>query len=178
MQVPLRFTSLQLDPRDGRAVLLLIHEDSGRIFPLWLGDTEASAIARALEGRRVTSSDAHDLLWRLVDRLGAAIEHVEIRSLAGGVLEAIVAVSHVDEPFLLDARVSDAVALALRAGAPILVGEELLETVAARVREAEARMGPRPVSAAAEPVVQSAAERWNQLLAHLGGQRPNNFTET
>jgi bifunctional DNase/RNase len=158
--------------------LLLTHEESGRIFPLWLGDAEASSVARALEGPRPSSPDTHDLMWRIVDRLGAGVEHVEIRALAGGVLEAAVALSHIDEPILLDARVSDAVALALRSGAPILVSEELLETIAGRVREAEARMGPRPVSAAAEPVVQSAAERWNQLLAHLGGQRPNNFTET
>ncbi len=171
MQVPLRVSMVQLDPRDGRAVLLFVHEASGRVFPLWIGDQEAASVVRALEGATSPRPDAHDLMANIVRGLGAQVQSVELTGVVGGVVVAEVVLCGADEPILIEARPSDAVALALRAQCPILVEEELLEQVAARVREAEARVGPARGSSAAEPVMQSAAERWNQLLEHLGGAR-------
>ncbi len=144
---------------------------SPRVFPLWVSDDEAAAVARAVQGRGHSSStDTHGLLAATVRALGATVERVEFTGLVSSVVTASVVLGDADGPMSLPARPSDAVALALRSGAAILVPEELLAHVAARVADAEARTGPRN-AAAAEPVYMSQAERWNQLLAHLSTQR-------
>ena len=170
----LRVAGVNLDPRDGRAVVLLV--DSGdRVFPLWVSDDEASAIARALAGRGQSSStDTHGLLAAAVRSLGAGVDHVEITGVIARVVTACVALVDAEGIVPLAARPSDAIALALRLGAPILIHDELLAQVAAGVADAEARTGSRN-PAAAEPVQLSPAERWNQLLAHLSSSPPKSF---
>lgn len=167
MLLPLRVAGVTLDPRDGRAVVVLVHEDSGRAFPLWVADDDAAAIARAVAGRGQSSStDTHGLLWAAVRSLGAAVEHVELNGALHSVVTAAVTLADAEGPVVLAARASDAVALALRAGAPVLVHEELLQQVATRLADAEARTAGRGPTAA-EPVQMTPAERWNALLAHL-----------
>ena len=167
MLVPLRVAGVTLDPRDGKAVVVLAHEPSGRSFPLWVADDDAAGIARAVSGRGQSSStDTHGLLWAAVRSLGAAVEHVELNGALQSVVTAAVTLSDAAGPIVLAARASDAVALALRAGAPILVNEELLDQVAARLADAEARTADHGPTAA-EPVQMTPAERWNALLAHL-----------
>jgi bifunctional DNase/RNase len=180
VQVRLRVGGVTLDPRDGRAVILMVEERGSRVFPLWVGDDEAAAVARALSGRGQSSStDTHGLLAAAVRTLGAGVAHVEITGVVSSVVTAAVVTASVhladaDGNTALPARPSDAIALALRMGAPVLVDEELLAQVAARVADAEARTSRNAV--AAEPVQMSQAERWNQLLAHLSSSRsPKNF---
>jgi bifunctional DNase/RNase len=169
-QVKLRVGAVTLDPRDGRAVILLVHGESGRVFPLWVGDDEAAAVARALRPAPLgPSSDTQGLLAAAVASLGASVEHVEITGIVDRVVTATIALGDAEGTTILPARPSDAVALALRMNAPIFVHDELLSQVASRVADAEARTGSR--TAAAEPVQLSQAERWNQLLAHLSTSR-------
>lgn len=165
MLVRLTVQSIELDPRDGRAVLFLAHEDSERCFPLWLGDAEAHAISRAL-GRTPAAPDVVELLAQAVVGLGAQLVQVEITGAVHRTVTAAVVIADAHGHLALPARASDAIALALRLDAPILVPEELLAHVAARVSDAEARTQSRP-PAAAEQVLLSPAERWNALLAHL-----------
>lgn len=167
MLVPLRVAGVTLDPRDGRAVVVLVHEPSGRAFPLWVADDDAAAIARALSGGGQSSStDTHGLLWATVRSLGAAVEHVELNGALHSVVTAAVTLADAEGPLVLAARASDALALALRSGSPILVHDELLEQVASRLADAEARTADHGPTAA-EPVLMTPAERWNTLLAHL-----------
>jgi bifunctional DNase/RNase len=150
-------------------VLVLEHRDSERAFPIWLHDADAAAVARALDGRGAVSPDAHTLTFGVVAAVGARVEHAMLTGVVGGVVQARVMLRYGDETVGLDARSSDAIALAVRARAPILVGDALLDQVAARVREAEARLLPATRSDAAESVEMTPGERWNQLLQHLGG---------
>ena len=170
VQIPLRFAQLMHDPRDGRAVILLVHEPSGRALPLWLADDDALMILRALRGESTAVPDGAALAHSLVELLGGGIDHVSIDRIAGGVAQASITVVDARGELRLAARPSHAVALALRAAAPILTSEDLLEHVTARLAEAEARRQHK-VAVAAESVVQTPAERWNQLLAHLSGHR-------
>ena len=175
-QVKLRVGALALDPRDGRPVILLVHGETGRVFPLWVGDDEAAAVARALRrGPTDARSDAalpdtQDLLAATIACLGASVEHVELTGIVDRVVTATIALGDADGTIILPARPSDAVALALRMNAPIFVHDELLSQIASRVADAEARTGSRTATAA-EPVQLSQAERWNQLLAHLSTSR-------
>lgn len=158
--------ALSLDPRDGRAVLVLVHEPTGRLFPLWLDDRDAASIARAHAGKRAVPPDSHELTAAIVDVVGCSVEHATLVGITGGVVRARLGLVFGDERVSLEARASDAVSLALRAKAALLVDEALLEQVAARVREAQARVSPSS-GAAAEQVFQTQGERWNQLLDHL-----------
>jgi bifunctional DNase/RNase len=171
VHVRLVVASLALDPRDGAAVLLLEHEETHRVFPLWLGDREAASIARAADGVIAHRPEASSLMHGVVRALGGVVRQVSITGVVGGVVQAEVVLAQADEEVVLDARPSDAIALALQAGAPVLIDDALLEQVAARVREAEARVQPEQTFTAAEPVHQSAAERWNALIGHLSGSR-------
>lgn len=171
MHVPLTVANLSLDPRDGAAVLLLEHAATGRVFPLWLDDRQAATVARAADGQRTPRPESADLMHGIVRALGGAVRQAVITGVVGGVVQAEIVLGYADEESVLDARPSDAIALALLEGAPLLVEDGLLEQVAARVREAEARVAPDRDYAAAEPVYQSAAERWNALIGHLSEAR-------
>lgn len=166
MHVQVDVVGFGLDPRSGRGVVVLVHEASGRAFPLWVHDKDGAAVARALDGRTTGRPDAQELAWEVIATLGASVDHVEIVGVVGGVVQARVGLRFGDEQSWLEARPSDACVLALRAGAPILIEDELLEQVAARVRAAEARAQPSRASLDESPVL-TVGERWNQLLQHL-----------
>lgn len=169
--------AVTLDPRDGRAVVLLVHDApprAPRVFPVWLGDDEAASIARALSARPgepvKSAPDTQSLLVATVCALGARIDHVELTGVVDRVVTAVVVLSDAEGSVQLPARASDAIAVALHMHAPIVVHDDLLSQVAVRVADAEARTGSRSAMAA-EPVQLSQAERWNQLLAHLSTSR-------
>lgn len=106
----------------------------------------------------------------MVEALGARIDHVELTGVVDRVVTAVVVLGDAEGSVQLNARASDAIAVALHMHAPIVVHDELLSQVAVRVADAEARTGSRSATAA-EPVQLSQAERWNQLLAHLSTSR-------
>src|SRR5690606_29064144 len=76
--VGLSVAALTLDPRDGRAVLLLVHAPSERVFPLWLDERDAAALARAAHGRHTSPPDPQDLGAALLDVTGARVEHAAL----------------------------------------------------------------------------------------------------
>lgn len=115
----------------GQRVILLkaIEESEGdnKILPIWVGAQEASSILVAVEGVETPRPFAHDLMRSLVDVLGAQIERVEITSIDDGTYYAVVYVEGSDGQHVVDARPSDAIALASRTGAAIHVADEVLE---------------------------------------------------
>lgn len=177
-QVRLRVGAITLDPRDGRAVVLLVHDApnrAARVFPVWVGDDEAASIARALASSVSTSNDervpdTQVLLVNTVQALGAIVDHVELTGVVDRVVTAHIVLGDAEGNVQLAARASDAIAIALHMNAPVVVHDDLLSQVAMRVADAEARTGSRSATAA-EPVQLSQAERWNQLLAHLSTSR-------
>ncbi len=114
------------DAQTSASVVLLQTEDEARVLPVWVGQSEALSIAAASEkislGRPVT----HDLLKDVVDAAGMLVAWVKIRDLKEGTFLADIRLVRNDSSFDLDARPSDAVALALRCDAPIFVSENVL----------------------------------------------------
>ena len=108
-----------LETSDGPVVLLRLPE--ARALPIWIGHAEARAIERLLHQQPFPRPLTHDLMAGLVGALDA-----EVRSLrADGVYLGAVALQSPDGPRVVDARPSDAIALALRTGAPIYVADTL-----------------------------------------------------
>jgi bifunctional DNase/RNase len=105
----------------------LLEEVGGeRVLPIFIGAPEATAIAYALGNIETPRPMSHDLLGNVIGSLGAQLFSVEITELVDNVFYANLRLLREREEISVSARPSDAVALALRVGAPILVNDELM----------------------------------------------------
>lgn len=116
---------LRVDPDAGSPVVQLVEKNGrGRRLPIWIGPFEAQAIAVELEGLAPSRPLTHDLMRQLVDALAARLDRVVVTRLVEGTYHArLELVRASGEAVALDARPSDAVALALRLHSPIFVDE-------------------------------------------------------
>ena len=119
---------LQVEAATGAPVVLLREQDAPhRLLPIFIGGSEAAAIALALSAQTPPRPLTHDLMAALVDRLDAHVERVEVTSLREGVFFAELAVTGPDGARRLDSRPSDAIALAVRVHAPLFVDDAVLD---------------------------------------------------
>ena len=108
--------------------LLLLEEVGGqRVLPIFIGAPEAAAIAYALQGVKAPRPMSHDLLGNVITELGAQLFSVEIVELRDNTFYANLRLVQSGREVTVSARPSDAVALALRVGAPILVSDSLMD---------------------------------------------------
>ena len=109
--------------------LLLLEEVGGeRVLAIFIGAPEATAIAYALQNLTTPRPMSHDLLGNVITALGAKLFSVEITELRDNTFLANLRLLRGDSEIEVSSRPSDAVALALRVGAPILVSDELMAT--------------------------------------------------
>ena len=119
---------LSTSPSSGGAYALVLGEVNGnRRLPIIIGAFEAQAIALELEKIQPARPMTHDLLRNLFDALGAEVTDIVIDDLREGTFFAKVRYVYEDEEATLDARPSDAVALAVRTDAPIFVASQVLD---------------------------------------------------
>lgn len=115
--------------------IVLLRERTGmRYLPIWVGAVEASAIAYAHQGVVPPRPLTHDLLLDVLEALGRSVEKVEITDLTDGVFFATIFLSG---GVSISARPSDAIALALRAGAPISGAESVLDAAGIELPDEE-----------------------------------------
>jgi uncharacterized protein len=114
----------------GQHVLLLRERAGERVLALWVGPSEANAAAVRLNGMTTARPLTHDLLATMVRRAAASVERVVITHQAEQVFYAIVRLNSPGGPEEIDARPSDAVNVALRTGAPILVAARVMDEAA------------------------------------------------
>jgi uncharacterized protein len=112
-----------------RAVVLR-DERAGRILPIWIGPWEADAIEMAIQGQQTARPMTHDLALRLLESLGAQVQRVVMTKLAESTFYAEVTLAQGEQQRQVDARPSDALALAARVDAPIYATQSLLDTTA------------------------------------------------
>jgi bifunctional DNase/RNase len=117
---------LAIDDRTQTPVVLLKERDGTRMLPIWIGPSEASAIAIVLAQREFQRPLTHDLLRTVIECLGATVPKIAIVELQDKTYFAQIFLARDDERFTIDARPSDSIALALRTESPIYVNEELL----------------------------------------------------
>lgn len=105
--------------------LVLLRESDGvRYLPIWIGAVEASAIAFAQQGDATPRPLTHELMQRVVEVLGDELDEVRITDVKDGVFFATLVFG---SGATVDARPSDSIALALRAGARIVCAEDVLD---------------------------------------------------
>ncbi len=122
--------SVRVQMSTGRHVLLLKEVGPGRILPIWIGPWEASAIAMRLQGVTPERPLTHDLLGSVIATLGARVDRIVIVSLADETFHARLVLVTPDARFEVDARPSDAIALAVRLEVPIFASSEVLDRAA------------------------------------------------
>jgi bifunctional DNase/RNase len=106
-------------------VVIITDPDETGYLPILIGPSEAYAISQGLEGKRMPRPMTHDLLKNTIEALGATVERVVIHDLREETFYARIYLKTERGEIDLDARPSDAIALALRADAPIYISEEL-----------------------------------------------------
>ncbi|MGD9580811.1 MAG: bifunctional nuclease family protein [Vampirovibrionia bacterium] len=113
---------IALDTRTGSPIVVLNDLENRRALPIWIGSAEASAIIRQMENIKSARPMTHDLLHNLIQQIGYRLDKVEINDLSSDTYYASLFLSDNDgNEHIVDSRPSDAIALALRAEAPIYV---------------------------------------------------------
>ena len=118
--------AVRVDVGSSTPLLLLEEVGGNRVLPIFIGAPEAAAISYALQGVKTPRPMTHDLLGNTIAALGAQLCASEISELVDNTFFANLRLLRGTEEILVSARPSDAVALALRVGAPILVHDELM----------------------------------------------------
>jgi hypothetical protein len=130
---------VRVEMPNNQPIVLLRERDGVRYLPIWIGAAEATAIAYAQQGVVPPRPLTHDLLRNVIDELGHTLTRVRIVALKDGVFHAVLDLDGGAEAGGTDieSRSSDAIALALRAGAEIVAEDELLAEAGVEMAESQ-----------------------------------------
>jgi len=124
--IPVEVGGIGMSPMAQTAVLLYAAAE-GRVLPIYIGNAEASAIQRYLDGIRTPRPMTHDLIGNLLDILDGRLERVTVSDFRNNTYIALLVIRVDDRIIRVDARPSDAIAVALKQGAPIEVARVVMD---------------------------------------------------
>jgi bifunctional DNase/RNase len=127
MQIEMTIKGLMVDPITNTPIIILRDKDGERVLPIWVGLPEANAIALQIENISTPRPMTHDLLRNVIQDLKASVHKVVVCDLQENTFYALIYLSLAGETVAVDARPSDAIALALRSRAPIFVEDTVIE---------------------------------------------------
>ena len=119
--------SVRVHMLSSQHVVILREADSERYLPIWIGSWEAQSIAMRLQGVEAERPLTHDLLTTVLGDLGASVRHIIVSDLADETFRARIVLVQGGDDYEIDARPSDAIALAVRTGAPIFATDAVLD---------------------------------------------------
>jgi len=118
---------LTIDTASNTPIIILKTEEDDRAIPIWIGLLEATSIASALQNIKFDRPMTHDLFKNFTDTINTSVSKVEVCDLKDNTFYARIYFTSEEKSFSIDARPSDAIALALRYEAPIFVDEKVIE---------------------------------------------------
>lgn len=127
MQIEMTIKGLVVDPITNMPIIVLRDADGGRVLPIWVGIFEANAIALRIENIATPRPMTHDLLRNVIEDLNGVVRKIVVSDLKDNTFYALIYVEVAGQTLAIDSRPSDAIALALRADAPIFVEETVLD---------------------------------------------------
>jgi bifunctional DNase/RNase len=127
MPVEMKIKGLMIDPVSNMPIIILRRVDGDMVLPIWVGIFEANAIAMQIEKIQSPRPMTHDLLCNVISDLKARVEKIVITDLKDNTFFATIHLVRDSERLEIDARPSDAMAIALRVDAPIFVEESVIE---------------------------------------------------
>src|SRR5436853_3104936 len=128
MQIEMTIKGLMVDPITNMPIVILRDKDGQKVLPIWVGIFEANAIALQIENISTPRPMTHDLLRNVIQDLKAAVQKVVVCDLQENTFYALIYLTLNGDTLAIDARPSDAIALALRTRAPIFVEETVIES--------------------------------------------------
>jgi hypothetical protein len=128
MDIEVRIRGLMMDPATNMPIVVLKDVGSDTVMPIWVGIFEADAIAIEIEKVAAPRPMTHDLTRNLMRHMNGNLEKIVITELRDDTFFAMLWISQDGELITLDARPSDAIALALRADCPIFVSEQVMQS--------------------------------------------------
>lgn len=158
---PLDVVGVRLEMPSNQPVVLLRESGTSRYLPIWIGTNEATAIAFAQEGVTPPRPMTHDLIKDMLDTLGEQITAVHITHLEDGVFYASLQFASGSE---VSARPSDAIAIALRTGSPVLGDADLLNEAGVEIDDATPS---DPSDDDAAPDADQEVEKFREFLDHV-----------
>lgn len=135
MEIEMKIRGLMMDPSANTPIIILKDVNGEALLPIWVGAFEANAIATEIEKLSSQRPMTHDLLKNVIWELGASIRRVIITDLQHNTFFAVIEMLREDHLITVDARPSDAIALALRVDCPIYVNEEVIKSSSATISE-------------------------------------------
>lgn len=156
---------LVLDPNTQAPVVVLKDESGDTHLPIWIGIAEATSIASAIKEMTMQRPLTHDLMSDIFGELSVRVQRVVITELRDSTYFAELVLSHGDKAMIFDSRPSDAIAVALRASAPIYVTAQVLEQAQITFSEQQAS-GEELEAPSAEDAKESAEQEPAELEAY------------
>ncbi len=126
MWVQMNVNTVLFDSRNSSYIVVLKDETGKKILPIWIGAAEGNSIALAMSNVKPSRPLTHDLIVNIFDRLEIEIARVVISDLIDNTFYASLYLLNNNKEFHIDSRPSDAIAVAIRIGAPVFVAEEVL----------------------------------------------------
>ena len=151
MLIEMTIKGLMLDPITNTPIVILKDKDGDRVLPIWVGLFEANAIAWQIENHVTPRPMTHDLLRNIITDLDGRVDRIVVNDLKENTFYAIIHLTVRGERVAVDARPSDAIALALRTRAPILVEENVIENA-------------KTVDFGSEPLDKDKVQKWLEAL--------------
>ncbi len=127
MYQEMKVTGIAIDPFTNSPIVILKSEDGMNVLPIWVGFMEASSIAMELEKTPRVRPITHDLIKNIIDQINFKLTKIEVTDLKDNTFYAIIYLQKNGKEHIFDARPSDAIAIAIRTGAPIFVNEKVIE---------------------------------------------------
>lgn len=159
---------LSTSPSSGGAYALILTEVNGvRRLPIIIGSFEAQAIALELENIKPPRPMTHDLLKNIVQSFDAVVNHVIINDLSEGTFYSKIVLERGDELYEVDARPSDAIALAVRFGTQIFVNERILKEAGIRTDQEAGETEPKDAKKKEAATVEKELSKLEQLEIDL-----------
>lgn len=163
MVLEMKVFGMTIDPFTNSPIVILKDLKDDNALPIWIGLLEASAIAAELENIKLPRPMTHDLLKDILKNLDADVKKIEVCDLKNNVFYATIHIDAAGNHFEIDARPSDAIAVALRTGSPIFVNKKVIEK--------SKKIDMRNLSMDKES---EKSEKWRDLLENLN---PNDFSK-
>jgi uncharacterized protein len=128
MLIEMSIKGLMVDPTTNMPIVILRDKEGDKVLPIWVGVFEANAIAMQIENVAVPRPMTHDLLRNVIADLHATVQRIVVSDLQENTFYAVIYLTVHGDTVAIDARPSDAIALALRTRAPIFVDDAVIDS--------------------------------------------------
>ena len=128
MEIEMTIKGLMIDPITNMPIVILKDKEGDRVLPIWVGVFEANAIALQIENISTPRPMTHDLLRNILSEIEADVQRIVVCELKENTFYAMIYLNCEGQTMAVDARPSDAIALALRTKAPIFVEDAVVES--------------------------------------------------